>query len=203
VKSAPKREVIPQRGEDSLFAPSFFPFIQRIVCSPSRDRMKGTSSPLGDKFTPGGQVRPWGTSSPPGGQVRPRGTSSPPGDKFAPGGQVRPRGTSSPLGNKFIPGGQVHPGGKFIPGDKFAPGGQVLPWGTSSPLGQTHIGKNRPDAAHIFRRLSLRPASPLQTSNRPTVGFKIEAFGHRMRHSFAPTSDGKTFPCFSSSRKKN
>jgi hypothetical protein len=54
----------------------------------------GPSSPLGAKFTPGGQVHPW----------RPSSTL---GAKFIPGDQVHPWGPSSPLWAKFSPRGKL------------------------------------------------------------------------------------------------
>jgi hypothetical protein len=84
----------------AMFTPSFTPrgehslLFRRMegkqMISLPRDNLtsRGKNSPLGDNFTPGGQLRPWGTTSPLG-------------DNFAPGGQFRPWGQfkKGPLGS--------------------------------------------------------------------------------------------------------
>jgi hypothetical protein len=62
---------------------------------------QGISSPLGDNFTPGGQLHPWGTTSPLGGQLHPWGTTSPLW------GQRLPWGKTSPLGGNIKDDGWI------------------------------------------------------------------------------------------------
>jgi hypothetical protein len=84
-------------------------------------RGEGITSSLGDKFTPGGQLRPWGTTSPLG-------------SKFAPRGEVKngPQGCrpSVRLVILLYIRECSHLGWTIPLGDK------VNPWGPSSPLGE-------------------------------------------------------------------